>query len=67
MHTNLLIYFMHWHMRDAIVILEEGNLPHPPCPDCAMFVLWAALNKRHTTTAFCARVIDSKRRQLEER
>ena len=29
-HTKLRIQFMHFHMRDAVVILEEGN--HPPHP-----------------------------------
>ena len=28
------------HMRDIVSILEEGNLPHPRCTNCDMFVLW---------------------------
>ena len=24
--------FLHRHVRDTVVILEEGNLPHPRCP-----------------------------------
>ena len=27
-----------------MVILEEGNLPHPRCPLCDMLVPWRALN-----------------------
>ena len=27
--TNLRVYFSHRHLRDAIVILEEGNWPYP--------------------------------------
>ena len=27
--TNLRIDFMHRHVRDAVVILEEGKRPHP--------------------------------------
>ena len=23
--------FLYWHMQDTMVILEEGNLPHPWC------------------------------------
>ena len=23
------VHFCHWHARDTLVILEEGNLPHP--------------------------------------
>ena len=29
MHTNLQIHFVHHHMWDMIVIMEEGNLLHP--------------------------------------
>ena len=41
--TNLLIHFVHCHMGDTVVILEEGNRPHPRCPAwpgpaCGMFV-----------------------------
>ena len=38
MCTNLWIHFMHRHVCDMIVIMEEGNRPHPRCPDCDMFV-----------------------------
>ena len=30
--TAVRVHFMHWHVQDTAVILEEGNLPHPRCP-----------------------------------
>ena len=30
--TNLRIHFAHHHMWDTIIILEEGNFPHPCFP-----------------------------------
>ena len=30
--TPMKVYFWPWHVRDTVVILEEGNLPHPRCP-----------------------------------
>ena len=32
--TNLWIHFLHRHVQDAVVILDEGNLPHPHCAHC---------------------------------
>ena len=32
------------HVLDTVVILEEGNLPHPWFPQCEMIVPWRALN-----------------------
>ena len=26
------VNFLRQHVRDTVVILEEGNLPHPRCP-----------------------------------
>ena len=53
-------------MRDIIIILEEGNLPHPRCTHCDMFVPWQALNDRHKSTEMCRSGADKKRRQLAE-
>ena len=36
--TNLQIYSVQRHVQDTIVIMEEGNHPHPLCPTCDMFV-----------------------------
>ena len=30
--TAMRVHFMHWHVLDTIVIVEEGNPPHPRCP-----------------------------------
>ena len=51
MGTDLKVIFLHRHVRYTVVILEEGNLPHPRLPHCDMMVPWAALNVHHTTTA----------------
>ena len=51
--ANLRVHFSHHHARDKIVILEEGNLPYPRCPQCDMFVSHRALIGRHLTTDFC--------------
>ena len=32
------LHFLHRHVRDTVVILELGNLPHPQCPCCDMLV-----------------------------
>ena len=60
------VYFMHLHVLDAVVILEEGNIPHPRCPQCDMLVPWRTLNRRHPATAQCTRGADCKRRKLVE-
>ena len=31
---------MYRHLRDTIVILEEGNRPRPRCPKYDMFMPW---------------------------
>ena len=51
MRTNLHIHFFQCHMQDTLVIMEEGNRPHNDCPECDIFVTWAALNRLHPTTA----------------
>ena len=53
-------------MRDTVIILEEGNLPHPRCENCDMLVPWRALNGRHKDTAMCRSGVESKRRRLAE-
>ena len=53
-------------MRDIVIILEEGNIPHPRCPRCDIFVLWRALNGRHKNTEMCRSGADKKRRRLAE-
>ena len=31
------------HVKDIIVIMEEGKFPHPYYPDCNIFMPWSAL------------------------
>ena len=64
--TNLRIHFEHRHVRDVIVILQEGNLTYPRCPQCDMFVPQKALNGRHLTTALCRWGVERKWRCLSE-
>ena len=49
------MHFFNRHVRDIVIILEEGNLPHPRCPQCNMLVPWRALNISHHATAQCAK------------
>ena len=64
--TNLQVHFAHRHLRDTIVILEEGNQPYPWCPNCDMFVSHKSLKGWHLETDFCRRGEERKRRRLEE-
>ena len=49
--VNLWVHFVHHHVGDKIVILKEGNRPHPRFPNCDMFVPCMALKRRHSTNA----------------
>ena len=60
------VHFLHRHVLDAVVILEEGNLPHPGYPRCDMLVPRRALNGRRPATAQCTRRAEQKRRRLAE-
>ena len=51
--TAMRVHFVHRHVLDTVVILEEGNFPHPPCARCNMLVPRRALNRRHLGTAQC--------------
>ena len=64
--TAMQIHFWRRHVRDIVIILEEGNLPHPRCTNCDMFVPWRALNGRHKSTEMCRGGADKKRRRLAE-
>ena len=60
------MHFFNRHVRDIVIILEEGNLPHPLCPQCDMLVPWRSLNGRHHTTAQCEKGAEQKRRWMAE-
>ena len=61
------VHFVHRHVQDTLVMLEEGNLPHPRCPRCDLQVPRKALNGRHLGTAQCKKGAERKRRRLAEK
>ena len=64
--TAMRVQFVHRHVQDTVVMLEEGNLPHPWCPRCNLQVPSKALNGRHLGTAQCKKGAERKRRRLAE-
>ena len=64
--TAMRVHFVHRHVLDTVVILEEGNFPHPRCARCDMQVPRRALNGRHPGTAQCLKGTERKRRRLAE-
>ena len=62
--TKLWIHFAHQNPREIILILEEGNKPHPRCPQCEMFVPQEALNWAQLTSGMCRRGTERKRRRI---
>ena len=64
--TAMWVHFVHRHVHDTVVMLEEGNLPLPQCPQCDLQVSRKALNGRHLETIQCRTGTERKRRQLAE-
>ena len=60
------VHFVHLHVHDTVVMLEEGNLPLPQCPRCELQVSRKALNGRHLGTSQCRTGTERKRRRLAE-
>ena len=60
------VHFLHWHVLNTVVILEEGNSPHPRCARFDILVPWQDLNGRYPATVQCARGAERKRRRLAE-
>ena len=58
------VHFVHWHVHDTVVILDEGNLPLPQCPQCDLQVSRKALNRRHLETSQCKKGAERKQRRL---
>ena len=58
------VHFVHRHVHDTVVILEEGNLPLPRCPRCNLQVSRKALNGRHLETNQCKTGAERKQRRL---
>ena len=65
--TAMRVHFVHRHVQDTVVMLEEGNLPHPRCPRCDLQVPRKALNGRHLGTAQCKKGAERKQRRLAEK
>ena len=61
--TAMKVHFCNQHVKDTVVILEEGNLPHPRCPLCDMLMPLKALNGTHRRMSQCTWVADQKRRR----
>ena len=64
--TAMRVQFLHRHVQDTVVMLEEGNSPHPRCARCDMQVTRKALNGRHLGTSQCETGAERKRRRLAE-
>ena len=58
------VHFVHRHVHDTVVILEEGNLPLPRCPRCNLQVSRKALNGRHLDTNQCKTGAERKQQRL---
>jgi len=62
-HEGLRRHFMHRHVRDTLVILQEGSHPLPRCELCDMFVGSYAIGRGHQNTDLCHRGAAAKRRR----
>ena len=64
--TAMRVNFVHRHVHNTVVMLEEGNLPLPRCPRYDLQVPSKALNGRHLGTIQCRTGTERKRRRLAE-
>ena len=60
------VYFVHRHVHDTVMMLEEGNLPLPRCLRCDLQFPRKALNGSHLGTLQCKKGAEQKRRRLTE-
>ena len=60
------VHFVHRHVHDTVVMMEEVNLPLPRCPQCDLQVSRKALNRRHLGTIQCRTGTERKRKRLAE-
>ena len=65
--TAMRVHFVHRHVLDTMVMLEEGNSLHPRCARCNMQVPRRELSGRHLGTAQCLKGAERKRRRLSEK
>ena len=54
------VHFMHRHVQDTVIIMEEFNLYHPQCPRCDTLVPWKDLNSRNVTNSQCAKGVEQE-------
>ena len=60
------VHFVHRHVHDTVVILEEGEPPLPWCPRWDLQVSRKVLNGRHLGISQCRTRTERKRRRLAE-
>ena len=60
------VHFVHRHVLDTVVMLEEENFPHPRCARCNMQAPLRALNGRHPGTSQCLKGAERKRQRLAD-
>ena len=61
---DLMTHLMHRHVKENIVILDEGNHPIPICNMCDMFVPWKEPNSWQYHTDMCNWGSEQKRCQI---
>ena len=64
--TEMRVHFVHPHVLNIVVMLEEGNLPHPRCARCNMQVPQRDLNGWDPGTEQFFEGAEKKRRRLAE-
>ena len=60
------VHFVHRHVQDIVVMLEEGNFSYPRCARCDMQVPRKALNGHRLGTKQCEKRVEQKQRRLAE-
>ena len=60
------VHFSHRYVQNTVIILDEGDLPHPRCYQCDMIVPWSKVNERHLKTTQCAKGEERKCRWMME-
>ena len=63
--TGIWVNFVRHHLRETVVMVEEGNFPHPRYPRCDMLVPWAAPKGRHINTTLCYKGMERKRHRMD--
>ena len=64
--AEMQVHFVHRHVHNTLVIMEEVNLFLPRCPRCDLQVSRKAINGLHLGTSQCRTGTEPKRRRLVE-